>query len=169
MTTRVVCIGIAMSTAALLVLPAIWAREEKVSLDQVPAPVMAAVKARFGDAVVKGAGKETEKGKLVYEITLEDKGHNVDVTLTPGGDLLLIERSVEESALPPPVAATLARKYPGATYRVLEEIVEVDHGRERLASYEVELVTADRRTKEVKVRPDGGGVTEEEEDEGEDG
>ena len=107
MTTRVVCIGIAMSIAALLVLPAIWAREERVSLDQVPAPVMAAVKARFGDAVVKGAGKETEKGKLVYEITLEDKGHNVDVTLTPGGDLLLIERSVEESALPPPVAATL--------------------------------------------------------------
>jgi len=169
MTTRIIRIGIAMSIATLLVLPATSAKEEKVSLDQVPAPVMTTVKARFGDAVVKGAGKEKEKGRLVYEITLEEKGHNVDVTLTPGGNLLLIERSVEESALPAPVAATLARNYPGATYRVLEEIIEVDHGREHLASYEVELVTTDRETKEVKVKPDGRGLTEEEEDEEEGG
>jgi len=160
MVTRSVRTGIATSIAAL-VLSLTAAKEEKVSLQQVPAPVMTAVKTRFGDAVVKGAAKEREKGRLVYEITLEEKGHDVDVTLTPGGDLLLIERSVEESALPAPVAATLAKKYPGATYRVLEEIVEVDQGREHLASYEVELVTADRHTKEVKVRPDGTGLTEE--------
>lgn len=153
---------------ALLVPAAASAREEKVRLDRVPAPVMDTVKARFGDAAVKGAGKEKENGKLVYEITLEEKGRNVDVTVTPSGDLLLIERSVPESALPAPVAATLASKYPGATYRVIEEIVEVDKGQERLASYEIELTTADRHTREVKVRPDGAALTEEEEADGED-
>jgi uncharacterized membrane protein YkoI len=149
----------------LLFSPAANAREETVSLDAVPAPVMSAVKARFPGASVKGAGKETEKGQLVYEITLDEKGRNVDVTVTPGGDLLLIEKAIDKAELPAPVAQALSKAYPGATYRVVEEIVEVEKGREHLKFYEVELATADRHSKEIKVKPDGGGMTEEKEEE----
>ena len=159
MASRIALLAFLFATAAL-------AREEKVALDAVPAPVMDAVKARFGAAKVTGAGKETEHGRLVYEVSLEEKGRNVDVTVTPAGSVLLIEKTIDPGTLPGPVAQALARKYPDASYRLVEEIVEVKKGKDRLASYEVLLVTADGHRKEVKVRPNGKSVTEEKEEEG---
>ena len=165
MIIRIVRIGITALIAALLVLPVASAKEEKVSLDKVPPPVMDAVKARFGDAAVKGAGKEKERGKLVYEVTLEEKGRNVDVTLTPAGEMLLIEKTITQTELPGPVRQALEHTYPGASYRTVEEIVEVHHGRERLTSYEVLLATADGHKREVRVSPDGKALPVEEEEE----
>ena len=158
MASRIAPLVFLLASAAL-------AREEKVALDAVPGPVMDAVKARFGAAKVTGAGKETEHGRLVYEISVEEKGRNVDVTVTPAGSVLLIERAIDAGTLPAPVVQTLARKYPGASYRLAEEIVEVEKGKDRLAWYEVLLATSDGHKKEVKVRPDGGSVTEEEDEE----
>jgi len=146
---------------ALLVPAAVSAREEKVRLDRVPAPVMDAVKARFPSARATEAAKEEEKGQLVYEIGLEEAGRHVDVTLTPSGDMLLIERSIPKEELPRAVTDALSRAYPGAGYRTVEEIVEVQAGRERLASYEVLLVPSGGGKREVKVSPDGGSVLEE--------
>jgi len=156
---------------AALVLPSLaHAREEKVALDQIPTSVAATVKQRFADATLKGAGKETEKGRLVYEVTLDDKGRNVDVTLTPTGELLMIEKTIPTNELPAPVASALNKKYAGATYRTVEEIVEVQGKAEKLAYYEVALVTPKHDSKEVRVTPDGAKVTEEDdEDEGENG
>src|SRR5262245_18615199 len=64
-----------------------------VPLEAVPAPVIETVKARFVDVKMVGAGKEkNEEGNLIYEITLDDKGMNIDVTLTPEGKIALIEK-----------------------------------------------------------------------------
>ena len=91
MTSSIARVGVAASIATLFLLQTALAREEKVSLKSVPLAVMDTVKARFGDAHVKGAAKETEEGKPVYEITLDQRGRDVDVTLTPEGTMLLIE------------------------------------------------------------------------------
>ena len=64
--------------------------------------------------------------------------------------------------LPMAVTKALKDEYPGATYRIVEEIVEVEKKQERLAYYEVRLVAADKRAMEVQVTPDGKKVTEEE-------
>ncbi|HET9298964.1 MAG TPA: PepSY domain-containing protein [Candidatus Polarisedimenticolaceae bacterium] len=146
---------------ALLVPAAVAAREEKVRLDRVPQPVMDAVKARFPTAKPTEAAKEEEKGQLVYEVGLEDAGRHVDVTLSPTGEMLLIERTIPKGELPGAVTEALSRAYPGAGYRTVEEIVEVQAGHERLASYEVLLVPAGGGKREVKVSPDGASVTEE--------
>jgi hypothetical protein len=146
---------------ALLTVPAASAREAKVRLDRVPAPVMDAVKARFAGARPTEAAKETEKGQVVYEVGLEDGGRHVDVTLTPSGELLLIERTIPPEELPRAVSEALTRAYPGATYRTVEQIVEVQAGQERLASFEVLLAPTGGGEREVKVSPDGGTVTEE--------
>lgn len=148
-------------TALFLLFHPVHAREEKVSLKSVPQAVMATVKARFGDAHVKGAAKETEEGKPVYEITLDQRGRNVDVTLSPEGTMLLIESTISPESLPDSVRQALAHRYPAASYRTVEEIVEVQDGQERLASYEVLLATSDGAKREVKVTPDGTSVTEE--------
>ena len=167
MTARISLIGTSLFLVAILGTAPASAREEKVPLDRVPAPVMDTVKARFANASIKGAAKETEKGKPVYEITLSDKGRNVDVTLTPNGDLVLIEKAIDKAELPAPVVQSLTKSYPGATYAVVEEIVEVDKGHEHLAFYEVALATADGHKREVKLTPAGGAVAGDEDEEGE--
>ena len=162
MTLPIARVGMGASFAALFLFQTALGREEKVSLGSVPQAVMDAVKARFADAHVKAAAKEKEEGKPVYEITLDQRGRNVDVTLTPEGTMLLIETTILQSDLPEPVRRALGRAYSGVTYRTVEEIVEVQGGQERLAWYEVLLVTARGDKKEVKVVPDGDVVIEEE-------
>jgi uncharacterized membrane protein YkoI len=158
------CLGAVTVLTVVVVLAAPLARgaEEQVVVSQVPKPVMDAVKARFAGASVTDAGKQTEKGQLVYEVTVVEKGQNVDVTLSPGGEILMIEKAINVADLPMAVTKALKDDYPGATYRIVEEIVEVEKKQERLAYYEVRLVAADKRAMEVQMTPDGKKVTEEE-------
>ncbi|HVK08589.1 MAG TPA: PepSY-like domain-containing protein [Gemmataceae bacterium] len=131
--------------------------EEKVPLDKVPRPVLDAVKTRFEGAKLTGASKEKEKEKWVYEVSLTEKGRdkNVDVTLTPEGELLTIEKAINARDLPGAVTKALGDKYPGATYKVVEEIVKVEKKQEKLDYYEVLLVAADKKTFEVQITAEG--------------
>ena len=146
----------------LLILVAVaHADEETVPLDQVPQPVMEAVKARFKDAEVTGAGKETADGKLVYEVTIKHKARNIDVTLTQEGEVLSIEKEIGAKDLPKAVVKALEDKYPKATYKIVEEIIKVVKKQEKLAYYEVLLVTAEKKALEVQVTAEGKIVNEE--------
>jgi uncharacterized membrane protein YkoI len=137
------------------------ADEEKVALDKVPRPILDAVKARFEGAEVTGAGKETEDGKPVFEITIKHKGQNIDVTLSPEGEILVIEKEIAASDLPRAVSRAMEEKYPKATYKIVEQIVKVEKKKEKLADYEVQLVTEDRKGLEVEVTPEGKILNEE--------
>src|SRR4051812_1069756 len=119
---------------ALFVLAAaVRADEEKVPLDKVPKPVLEAAKKRFPKAEIKGASKETDKDKTVYEVTFKQDGKNIDVTLTPDGTITLIEQEVAFKDLPKPVADTFTAKYPGAKYSIIESVAKAEGGKETLA------------------------------------
>ena len=131
------------------------ADEEKVPLDKVPKAILDSVKARFADGKLTGAGKEVEDGKPVYEVSLKLNGKNIDVTLTPEGKLLGIEKEIAAKELPKAVAKTLKEKYPKAEYKMVEEVIKVKKGVEKLEYYEVLLVTAAKKNVEVTVSPNG--------------
>lgn len=154
---------------AFLLVPAVGrAAEEDIGVDKVPKPVMETVKTRFKDADVTGAAKEEEEGKVVYEVTIKHKGQKIDVTLTPEGELLMIEKTITAKELPKAVSGTLAEKYGKATYKIVEEIFEVKKKEEKLAYYEVLLVKADKSALEVQVTAEGKVVNEEKKGSGED-
>ena len=161
-------LGLGMAAVLLLSVALARGDEEKVPLDKVPKPVVEAVKARFKNAEVTGASREMEKGQVVYEVTIKDRGQNIDVTLTPQGEILLIEKEIAARDLPRAAARALEGKYPRATYKIVEEIVKVEKKQERLAYYEVLLVTAGKETLEVLVTPEGKIVKEEKKKPGED-
>lgn len=145
-----------MAAVTLLVLDApIRADEESVPIDKLPKAVLEAAKKRFPKAEVKGASKETEDKKTVYEVTLKEGGKNIDVTLTSEGKITLIEKQIDRKDLPKAVAATFDKKYPNAKYRIIEEVIKVAEGKETLEYYEALLVTAGKKTFEVEVLPDG--------------
>jgi uncharacterized membrane protein YkoI len=134
-------------------------KEEKVPLDKVPKAVLKAVQAKFKGAELVSAQTEKEDGKLLYEINLKHKGQTVDVSVTPDGKIVSIERTIAAKDLPRPVAEAINRKYPKAEHKIIEELTE-----DGKTSYEVLLVTADKKKIEVVLDRDGKIVKEEAKD-----
>jgi hypothetical protein len=145
-------------------LPLSAADEETVPLEKVPKAVMDAVKARFPGGEVKGAAKEVENGKTVFEINLKHNGHVVDATLTPEGELVTIEKEIASKDLPAVVAKSVETAYPKATWKKIEEVIKVEKKVEKLDFYEILLVTADKKELEVVVSPEGKITKEEKKD-----
>lgn len=145
----------AVATVALIVTGG-RADEENVPLDKLPKAIVETVKKRFPKLEITEATKEvTEDKKTVYEVTLKENKKTIDVTLTPEGVLVMIEREIDHKDLPKAVAAAIDAKYPGATYKIREEIIAVKGGKETLESYEVLLETKDKKRVEVVLSPDG--------------
>lgn len=145
------CVG-----AMVLIVAGARADEEKVPLDKLPKAVTDAVQKRFPKLELKEATKEvTEDKKTVYEVTLTEDKKNIDVTLTPEGAIVMIEKEINQKDLPKAVADAIAAKYPEAVYKICEEIIPVKEGKETLESYEVLLETKDKKMIEVVVAPDG--------------
>jgi uncharacterized membrane protein YkoI len=132
------------------------ADEEKVPLDKLPRAVADAVKARFPGAELVGASREVEKGETLYEVALKYKGHNHDVTLKQDGTVVSVEKEITARDLPRAVSEALAAKYPRATFKKVEEIREG-----KKLTYEVLLVTANKKTIEVVLDPSGKVAKEE--------
>jgi hypothetical protein len=132
-----------------------------VPLHRVPGPVLDTIRARFADARILGADRDIEGGTVVYEVAIRQGGQSIDATVTPEGALVLIKTEIAATGLPAPVAAALERRYPGATYKVVEEVVTVRGEQETPTSYEVLLVTTGRRTQEVRITVDGSFLEEE--------
>jgi uncharacterized membrane protein YkoI len=152
-------VSVALAAFVLLGTAAARADEEKVPLDKLPKAVTEAVKAKFPGAELVSAGKETENGQLLYEVALKHKGHKMDVTFKADGTLVSVEKEITAQDLPKAVAKTLADKYPKATFTKVEE--ETKDGK---VTYEVVLVTAEKKTFEVVLSPDGKIVKEESKD-----
>ena len=103
---------------------------------------------KFPAGELTAAAKETKEGKTTYEITLKNKGKNIDVALTSEGKIKEIETTLAVVDLPKPVAKAIEAKYPTATVKKAEEILEYK-GEEETKKYEVVVATDDKKTLEV--------------------
>jgi uncharacterized membrane protein YkoI len=133
------------------------ADSEKVPLDKLPKAVMNALKAKYPGAQVKSAATELEEGKTVYEIAFTYQKHNYDITFTPEGKIVVAEKEIDAKDLPKAVAKALQTKYPGATFKRVEELTKGD---DRVDTYEVLLITTSKKTIEVELDPKGKIVKE---------
>jgi uncharacterized membrane protein YkoI len=135
------------------------AEEEKVPVDQLPKAVVDAVKAKFPGAELQGAEKEDADGKTIYEVSLKHKGSKYDISLTPEGKIVEIEKTIAARDLPAAVTKGLDQKYPKATIELAEEITVDDK-----LKYEVLIVTADKKKLEVVLDSTGKILKEESKD-----
>jgi hypothetical protein len=148
------------STLCLLATIAVLAdeeKEEKVPLKDLPKAVAKAIKKHFPDAKVVGASKEKEDGKLVYEIQLKVKKQNVEATFTPEGKLISVEKEITVADLPKAVRKEMDKRYPKAKVKKVEEVTK-----DKKVTYEVLLVTSEKKTFEALFDSDGKFIKEEE-------
>jgi uncharacterized membrane protein YkoI len=140
-------------------------KDKKVPLDKIPKPVMDAIKARFPEAEITSVEKETEDGKVVYDIELKQKGRKYEMDIREDGTVIEIEKEIKAKDLPEAVTKALKAKYPKATIQEIMEVNKVKGKDEKPDHYEVLLVTADKKKLEVTVSLDGksiqGGKAEE--------
>jgi biopolymer transport protein ExbD len=151
---RVILWAAAVVTVALVAAGG-RADEETLPLDKLPKAVADAVKTRFPKAELVEAAKETEGDKTEYEVTIKDGDTKIDVMLTPDGKITLIEKEIAAKDLPKAVTEALDAKYPKATLKMAEEVIKVTDGKEAIDFYEVLLVTAEKKTFEVKLTAEG--------------
>jgi hypothetical protein len=126
------------------------ASEEKIALDNLPAKVKAALKAKYPDAKLISAEKEVQDSKTTYEVGIEDKGVKMDVIFKEDGTLVAVEKVITAKDLPKAVTQALEAKYPRATFKTVEQISKGD-----AESYEVLLVTAEKKMLEVTLDSNG--------------
>lgn len=82
--------------------------------DDCPASVKASVEKLFPGSIMKKCEKETEDGKMVYEIKLKtNDGHHVKMNLDPAGSVLLTQQMVTTDAVPVVVMKSFEGKHEG--------------------------------------------------------
>ena len=157
-----------LALAAIVLVSAVALADEKpVKESDVPKPALEAVKKKYPKATAKHFAREEEKGKVVYEVTIDDEGKKIDVTLSPEGKILEEEETIPADALPAEVKSGLdASKYKGWTIKKAERIVLEEKDTE--PQYEVKVVQSGGEGRaEVKLDKSGK-ILESEDDEDDD-
>jgi uncharacterized membrane protein YkoI len=144
------------AVAGLLALATVArADEQKISPDKLPKAVAEAVKNRFPNGKITSAEKETENGKVVYDIELKQKGRHYEMDIQEDGTIVEIEKQVDEKNLPEAVRKALEDKYPKATIKEIMEVNKVTGKEEKPMNYEITITTADNKSLEVTISLDG--------------
>jgi Putative beta-lactamase-inhibitor-like, PepSY-like len=152
-------LGRLTAVAAMVVLTGtmLRAEEEKVALDKLPAAVVKAIKAKYPKAELVAAEAGEEDGKKQFEVDIKNGEHELELTLSPGGKILVVERVIAAKDLPKVVEDALEAKYPKAKIEKVEEVSKDD----KVASYDITVVTADKKKVEAEFDVKGKFIDEE--------
>jgi hypothetical protein len=89
-----------------------------------PAPVEAAFKKAYPNATVKSVSKETEDGKVQWEVESMDGAQARDLVYLADGKLVLYEELIPQADVPAAVMTALKAKYPKATVTRAEKLFQ---------------------------------------------
>lgn len=138
-------------------------KEEEIALDKLPAKVLETVKKKYPKGTLIKAVKEEEDNEVEYEVTLKDDGAKIEISIDEKGEIESIEKEIDAKTLPKEVTEAVEKKYPKATYKLVEAVYEIEDDKEELEYYEIELTAADKKEVEIKIKANGKIVEVEEE------
>ncbi len=132
-------------------------QERHVKKSDLPVAVQKTADEQSKGAMVSGYTKETEEGKLEYEVEMIVNGHTKDVSIDASGNVLEVEEQVAPETLPAEVREGLQKKAGSGKIAKVESIAK--HG--TLVAYEAHVVAGGKKS-EVQVGPDGRPLDHEE-------
>jgi hypothetical protein len=115
---------------------------------KLPAPILAAFKQAYPNATIKAASKETEEGKIEWEVESIDNGLARDLVYSPDGTVVEIEEQIAPASLPAAVTDAIKVKYPKAAITKAEKLMKGT-----ALTYEMALKGA--AVKSIEITPDG--------------
>ncbi len=99
-----------------------FAQDKKITLNKVPAKVLASFHKAYPKAKIKGTSIEKENGHSYYEIESVEGMQHIDLLLTHSGKITEVEETIPESSLPNPVMKTLKAKFKGLKINKAERV-----------------------------------------------
>jgi hypothetical protein len=130
-------------------------QDEAVPLDKIPKAVMNALRAKFPKAKIDKCTKAKEGNDIVYDIEFKQEGRKCEADIKEDGTFINYEKEIPAKDLPAAVKKAVTKRYPKATLKQVMEITEVKGKDEKFDGYEIVLETADKKSVEVTVAPDG--------------
>jgi hypothetical protein len=116
------------------------AKPAVLDLKVLPEAVLAAFKAAYPKAEIKGASKEVENGVTQFEVESVDGKLNRDLLYAADGKVIEMEETTAPENLPDAVKKTLAANFPGA--KVLKAEILTKAG---VKSFELSLQNKDKK------------------------
>lgn len=117
---------------------------------QMPAAVAAAVKAKFPEAKLTSVTKETEAGKVIYDVELLGAdGLKYEMDILENGTVMEIERQIKK--VPGVVAKAVKAKFPQAKIQEVMKKFKVEGDKETATDFEVTIITDSNKKKEITV------------------
>jgi uncharacterized membrane protein YkoI len=153
------CWHVAAAVGVLCVAGALFADEQKITLDKVPGVVKRACKAKYPRAQVSAVTKETEDGKTTYEFKLSEGDKKWEATFDSEGKFEGTEEVIAESDIPDKVSEGLKTKYPGAKILKAEKETKGEGDSAKIV-YEMVIQAGDKKM-EVQFDPSGKFIAEE--------
>jgi hypothetical protein len=160
--TRLSLTGVIAIVVGLTAFAADEKKPEKIAFAKAPKAIQAAINGRFPGANVTGLTKETENGKVVFDVELKHKGRKFEMDILENGTIVEIEKEVALKDAPKALAATVVAKYPKAKIKEIMEVNKVKGKTETPDHYEVTITTAGKKSKEILVTLDGKSMKSEE-------
>jgi hypothetical protein len=161
MFARRLCFVVLGLVGAVLILPSAAAQDPAKDLDKIPKKVMDALKARFPKAQIHKWTKEKEGDDVVYDFEFKDRGRACEADIKEDGTYINYEKAIAAKDLPAAVTKAIEAKFPKAALKEIMEETEVQGKEEKLSAYEVVLISADKKTLEIRLSPDGKILEEE--------
>jgi uncharacterized membrane protein YkoI len=138
----------------------VWAganeREEKVSIDQVPAAVKATILKETQGARIKEIERETEHGTTVYEAEAVRNGREIEIEIAADGTLLEREEELSAKDVPEVVMAAAKKKFG-------DKAAKAEFEKKTIILYEVE-VRVGLKEHEILITPAGKIVSDKHDD-----
>jgi hypothetical protein len=127
---------------------------EKIKLEDAPQAVRDAIEGRFPGAKVSTTERETENGKVVYEVELTHKDCKYEMHIQGDGTIEAIEKEIKLTDVPEAVLKAVKAKYPDATIQGAMEVNKVKDKKETPDHYLITIKIGDQK-KEITVPLDG--------------
>lgn len=146
--------NIIVKIVAIAVLGLAWTlnsrgAEVKVALNELPEAVRTSAKQQSKGAKILGASKESEHGRMTYEVETSLNGKSRDLTFDEQGALLEVEEQVDLDSIPPAGKAAILKRAAHGTVKRVESVT-----RGSVTTYEADI-KQDGKTKEIGVTADG--------------
>ena len=127
---------------------------EIIKLEDAPLAVQKAIEGRFPGAKVTTTERETENGKVVFEVQLTHKDCKYELHIKEDGTIEAIEKEIELKEVPEIVLKAVKDKYPDATLQGAMKVDTVKDKKETLDHYLIAVKVGDKK-KEITVSLDG--------------
>jgi len=131
------------------------ASDEPKDLDKIPKPVMDSLKAKFPNAKIEKWTKETENGKVIYDLEFRQNGRKAEADIAEDGAIQNCEREFDAKKLPAAVVEAVEKRYPKSKMKEVLECTELKDKKEVHAGFEIVLETEAKKSVELTVAKDG--------------